>query len=158
VQEESVTYGRSTKNTVVRTSAAGATEIERTRPRIGAQRNMAIERAAHDWILKVDADERATLALRDQLSAVMAAPAFDVYRIRRENTYLGKVMRGGDMSRDWHVSFFRKTFRYNDSRVHEHLTGVRASGRLSGPLLHTPYLSLRHHAEKTVRYAQWGAE
>jgi glycosyltransferase involved in cell wall biosynthesis len=153
-----VADGGSTDDTVARARAGGATVLERTGPTIGAQRNAAIERASHDWILAVDADERATPSLRNQLAAVIADPAFDVYRIRRENTYLGKVMRGGDMARDWHVSFFRKTYRYNDSRVHEHLLNVRTVGRLEGPLLHTPYRSLRHHAEKTVMYSQWGAE
>jgi glycosyltransferase involved in cell wall biosynthesis len=153
-----VADGGSTDDTAARALAAGAVVLERTGPTIGAQRNAAIERASHEWILALDADERATLPLRDQLARVIASPAYDVYRIRRENTYLGKVMRGGDMGRDWHVSFFRKAYRYNDSRVHEHLVNVAATGRLDGPLRHTPYRSLRHHADKTVLYAQWGAE
>lgn len=157
-----VADGGSTDDTVARARAAGAVVLEHTGPTIGAQRNAAIERAANDWILALDADERATPSLRDQLAAAIAAtiaaPAFDVFRVRRENTYLGKVMRGGDMARDWHMCVFRKTFRYNDARVHERLTGVTATGRMAGPIQHMPYRSLRHHAEKTVRYAQWGAE
>lgn len=157
-REVIVADGGSTDDTVARARAAGAIVLERTGPTIGAQRNAAIERASNEWILALDADERATPALRDQLAAAIAAPQCDVYRVRRENSYLGKVLRGGDMARDWHVCVFRRTYRYNDARVHESLVGIRSTGRLPGPIQHTPYRDLRHHAEKTVRYAQWGAE
>jgi glycosyltransferase involved in cell wall biosynthesis len=152
-----VADGGSTDDTLAAAARAGAITLASTGPTIGAQRNAAIDRAAQPWILALDADESATPALRDELVATIAAPQHDVYRIRRQNTYLGRVMRHGHMARDWHICFFRNTHRYNDARVHERLVGVDATGRLAGPILHTPYADLAHHAEKLARYARWAA-
>lgn len=153
-----VADGGSTDDTERVARALGAVFVACAGTTIGGQRNAAIERAAHDWILALDADERADPVLRDQIAGVIAQRAFDVYRVRRRNTYLGRVMRHGEMARDWHVCLFRRAHRYNGSRVHEHLVDLGRTGRLAGPIAHEPYRDLAHHAEKIVRYEGWAAE
>jgi glycosyltransferase involved in cell wall biosynthesis len=152
-----VADGGSTDDTVAVARASGAITLEGTGPTIGAQRNAAIDRATQDWILALDADERATPALRDQLKRDLPNARCAAYRFRRENTYLGRTMRYGRFGRDWHLCVFRRDQRYTAARVHE---GVRVSGevgRLDGPILHTPYRDLAHHARKIVQYAEWAA-
>jgi glycosyltransferase involved in cell wall biosynthesis len=157
-REVLVADGGSSDDTVAQATALGATVLERTGPTVGAQRNAAIERASCDWILALDADERATPALRDELAVVVTQPSFDAYRVQRRNTYLGQVMRHGRLARDSHFCFFRRSFRYDDARVHERLVHVERAGRLRGPIDHTPYRDLAHHSAKLIQYAQWAAE
>src|SRR2546430_11456474 len=56
---------------------------------IGAQRNAAIAQARNEWVLALDADERVTDALREELGRVLATPAHEAYRVRdRKSTRL----------------------------------------------------------------------
>src|SRR2546430_17159104 len=57
---------------------------------IGAQRNAAIAQARNEWVLALDADERVTDALREELGRVLATPAHEAYRVRCENYFLGR--------------------------------------------------------------------
>src|SRR5215208_4531139 len=70
----------------------GARVLERTGPTIAAQRNLAIASARNHWILALDADERITEELREEISRVLRAPSHAAYRIRRRNFYLGKEL------------------------------------------------------------------
>ena len=53
-----------------------ATRVERHRDwtGYGAQKNYAAGLASHDWILSIDADERVTPALADEIRALLAQP------------------------------------------------------------------------------------
>lgn len=136
---------------------AGARVLERTGPTIAAQRNAAIAAASHPWVLALDADERITPELADELAGVLARPAHEAYRVRRRNFYLGVEQTRGGWGRDWVTRLFRRERRFVERRVHEGLETVADLGELQGTLLHTPYRTLRHHLEKLQRYAEWGA-
>src|SRR2546430_16928900 len=88
---------------------------------IGAQRNAAIARARNEWVLALDADERVTDALREELGRVLAAPAHQAYRVRCENYFLGRERKRGRWGHDWHVRLFRRDRRFSEDLVHEHL-------------------------------------
>jgi len=147
----------STDGTVEAARAAGATVLEGTGPTIAAQRNAAIAVARNPWVLAVDADERISPELATELATVLAAPAHEAYRVRCRNFYLGVEQTRGSWSRNWHIRLFPRERRYVERRVHEGLEQVDDVGELQGTLLHHPYRSLRHHLEKMIRYAEWGA-
>jgi len=147
----------STDDTVALARAAGATVLERTGPTIAAQRNAAIARARHQWVLALDADERATPELAAELAAVVAAPAHAAYRIRRRNFYLGVEQTRGSWARDWVLRLFGRDQRYIERRVHEGFPPIADRGDLAATIVHHPYKSLAHHIEKLHRYAEWGA-
>jgi glycosyltransferase involved in cell wall biosynthesis len=143
-------------------SGAGAIVMHDTSGTIGAQRNSAIARASHEWILVIDADERGSLALRDAVGEVIAQSigggGYGAYRIPRRNFFLGREIRHGGWDRDRPVRLFRATLRYNDSKVHEHVVAPGVVGVLRTPLLHYPYMSLDQYFEKFDRYSRWWAE
>lgn len=138
---------------------AGAVVFRHPFSTIGAQRNAAITRAAADWVLVVDADERGTPALGEAVRTAIARPdAPDAYRARRRNFFLGREIAHGGWERDMPVRLFRRTLRYDTRPVHEHVIVRGPVGLLEEPLLHTPYATLDEYFEKLLRYSRWWAE
>jgi len=153
-----VADGGSTDATVALARAAGATVLEHAGATIAAQRNAAIGIARNSWVFALDADERFTPELREELARVIAAPTHSAYRVRRRNFYLGREVTRGHWGRDWVARLFSHERRYIERRVHESLEAVENPGRLQGTLLHNPYRDLAHHMEKLELYARWGAQ
>lgn len=139
---------------------AGAVVLKTDATTIGLQRNAAIARAANEWILVVDADERGTPELRDEIARLLAAPSpsHDAYRVPRRNVFLRREIKHGGWERDRPVRLFRSSLQYNDSRVHEHVITTQAPGTLRSALWHYPYSSLRQYFDKFNRYSEWWAE
>jgi glycosyltransferase involved in cell wall biosynthesis len=153
-----VADGGSHDATVALARAGGAQVIERSGPTIAAQRNAAIGRARNPWVFALDADERFTDALRDEVARTVAAPRHQAYEVRRRNLYLGQELTRGHWGRDWVTRLFSRERRYVERRVHEHLERLDDVGRLESPLLHEPYRDLSEQLDKMNRYARWAAE
>jgi len=60
----------------------------------GRQKQFAVEQASHDWVLCLDADERAPPELAASLVRALDAPVAPVYRIARRNRFLGRGRSG----------------------------------------------------------------
>jgi len=125
---------------------------------IGGQRNAAIARATSSWILVVDADERATPELAEEIAAVIRSSRYDAYRIPRRNYFLGGEIRHGGWDRDRPVRLFKPAIRYNESRVHEHVEVTVPVGELTAMLVHEPYPHLDKWFEKLKTYSRWWAD
>src|SRR5713226_4025864 len=126
----------------------------------GPQCNWAMDQASHPWILVVDADERVTPELASEVGALLSSgPAENLYRLRRHNLFLGRVMRGSGWGRDRLVRLLRRgAARYPERRVHADIEPVGPAPTLSAPLLHHTFRSFDHYLGKLDRYARWGAE
>jgi len=149
----------STDDTVAIAKSAGAVVFTHPFTTIGCQRNAAIARARHDWILVVDADERGTSRLRDEVGRVVDGNGTNVaFRVRRRNFFLGREIRHGGWERDRPVRLFRARMRYDERPVHEHVMTDGAVGELSERLIHYPYASLGEYFAKLDRYSRWWAE
>lgn len=158
-EEVLVVENDSTDDTVARARAAGATVFSHPFRTIAGQRNAAIARATQEWVLVIDADERGTPALATAVGRVIDAPGGrDAWRVRRRNFFLGREVRHGGWERDRPVRLFRRTLRYEELAVHEHVITNAAVGELEEPLLHTPYANLDEYFEKLRRYSRGWAE
>jgi glycosyltransferase involved in cell wall biosynthesis len=153
-----VADGGSSDATVTVARGLGARVLEGTGPTIAAQRNAAIAVARNHWVLAVDADERISEQLQEEIAQVVRRPAHPAYRIRRRNFYLGKELTRGHWGRDWVTRLFTAERRFIGRRVHERLEPIPDAGVLQGFLDHIPYRSLSHQVDKMNRYARWGAE
>jgi glycosyltransferase involved in cell wall biosynthesis len=123
-----------------------------------SQKQFAIELAAHDWVLCLDADERVSEALHASIETVRAQHFVDAsgYRFARLSEYFGKFLRHGTAYPDHVLRLFdRRCGGWRGNReVHEAATvdgGVRT---LRGDLIHYPYRSLEQQLTKTQRYAR----
>lgn len=138
---------------------AGATVFSHPFRTIGAQRNVAIARARHDWILVLDADERCTPELATEVRSIVESPAGPAaYRIPRRNYFLGREVMHGEWAGDRPVRLFRRPLRYDERPVHEHVLTDGPVSVLRASLLHYPYASLDQYFEKLGRYSGWWAE
>ena len=158
-REVIVVENDSSDATVELANRAGATVMSHPFSTIGVQRNAAISRATSGWILVVDADERGSPALGDEIRRVVAAPdGREAFRVPRRNFFLGREVKHGGWASDRPIRLFRSTLRYNTSRVHEHVDVTGEIGELSEPLAHSTYTSLDDYFEKLDRYSRWWAE
>lgn len=126
------------------------------------QKNWAIERAQHEWILLLDADEIVTPELRAEIDALLAGDQIphDAYWIGRDNHFMGRRIYHTGWAGDKVIRFFhRDRGRYNDNQVHEEIVteGINV-GRLKGRMLHYTFKDLDHFLDKTRRYARWSAQ
>lgn len=150
----------STDDTVAKARGAGAVVFSHPFVTIGGQRNAAIARSSHDWILVLDADERATPALADELARRLATTV-QAWRLGRRNFFLGREIRHGGWGgkHDRPIRFFRRTLRYDERPVHEHVLVEGAVGELDEQILHEPYETLGEYFEKLVRYSRdWASQ
>lgn len=156
-----VVDGGSTDGTPSLAAAAGARLITVSGQTIADQRNAGIAAARNEWVLALDADERVSPQLRDELSAMFSGgrhPEHAAYRMKFRNHYLGRELRHGPWGRDWHVRLFTRQRRFVCHRVHEHLEAIDDVGSLTGSVMHYPYRDIAHHVAKIVKYARWGAD
>jgi glycosyltransferase involved in cell wall biosynthesis len=124
----------------------------------GAQRNWGLKRVATEWILAVDADERVTPELRDEILRTVEKPGFWAYEILRLNYVYDTAVRRGGLQRDWVTRLFHRDHAiWQRKRVHAELDVDGPKGRMRGLLLHYYVRSFNHMVEKMTRYATWSA-
>jgi glycosyltransferase involved in cell wall biosynthesis len=149
----------STDRTLAIAEAAGARIIQRAYGYSAQQKNWAIPQATHEWILLVDADERVTAGLRDEILALLAAgPRADGYWVRRDNWFMGRCIRRCGWGGDKVIRLFRRDVsRYQDRKVHAEIDLPGPLPSLSHPLEHHTFRSFAQYWRKLDLYSDWGA-
>lgn len=108
----------------------------------GKHRNAAYDLASYEWVLSLDADERVTDALRDEIAYLLAHnPTCNGYAIPRKN-FIGKTwVRYGGMYPSAQLRLFRKDkFRYDEyAEVHPQAYMPDPRGDLKSDILHYTY-------------------
>ena len=121
-------------------------------------RNWAIEQAAGPWVFMVDADERVTPKLAEEIRDAVARPGSVGYHIPRAFFFCGHRLRYGGCWPDEVLRLFRwDAGRYVERHVHERFEATGPVGRLKEPLLHYGYRDLDEYFEKFSRYAELAA-
>ena len=125
----------------------------------GPQKNRAVDLAAGDWVLSLDADEWVTLELRAAIERALAAPDNNVaFRMPRLSSYCGRFMRHSGWWPDRVTRLFRRGHaRFSDDRVHERLIVDGPVGTLNEPLLHEAIRDLDEALVKMNAYSTAGA-
>jgi len=150
----------STDATQEKARARGARVVVRDWPGYSAQKNFAAGEATHDWILSVDADERVTPDLKDEIqSALKGASQPAGYRIPRVTWHLGRWIRTTDWYPDYQLRLYdRRRARWKARKVHE---SVEADGEVTAfrhDLQHYAYRDIGHHHQTMDRYTTLAAE
>lgn len=136
--------------------AAGARVIEQEFLGHVRQKQLAIEAAAHDWVLCVDADERVSPELAAAVQGALAADAAGCagFEVARHTFYLGRFIDHGGWWPEWRLRLFdRRRGRWGGTDPHDHVLIDGAARRLAGELVHFNYRDLSHHAAKIDSYS-----
>jgi glycosyltransferase involved in cell wall biosynthesis len=137
----------------------GAEVFETTSwPGFGPQKNLALSKADGDWVFSIDADERVTPELRDQILAAAASGEANAYEMPRLSRFCGRFIHHGGWYPDYVTRLFRRgRARFSDDLVHERLIVDGATARLTSPLLHYTYDDFSQVLRKIDQYSTLGA-
>jgi len=123
-------------------------------PGFGPQKNRALALASKDWVLSVDADERLTQELRDEIKDVLISPKANCYAIPRSSWYCGRFMRHSGWSPDYVDRLFKRGSAYfSDNLVHERLIPSGQVKKLKSPMLHYSFRNFSQVLQKIDRYS-----
>lgn len=148
----------STDDTVQLAAQAGARVVETDWPGYGAQQNRGIDMAGGDWIYSLDADERITPALGEEIRGAITSGAFDGYDVPRRSLFVSRFMRHSGWWPDRTRRLVRKGCgRFTEHLVHANLRIDGPVGRLTHPMIHYSYRDLESVIEKINRYSSGSA-
>lgn len=152
----------STDATAAIAASLGARVVQVPFRGFGDLRNRALEECQFEWIFSLDADERCTKEVRDEILTLLAGRLpHDAYRVPRRNFMMGRWIRGSG----WYPNFrqpqlFRKGYmRYTPEPVHEgyELLSDKPVGTLRNAIWQIPFRNLEEVIAKANRYSSLGA-
>jgi glycosyltransferase involved in cell wall biosynthesis len=154
-----VVDAESTDETVALAGGCGARVLVRAWPGYAAQKNFAAAQASHDWILSLDADERVTPALAEEIRRLIdTGPTHQAYRMPRVTWHLGRWIRSTDWYPDYQLRLYdRRTAEWTGRYVHEGVRVTGTIGRLRHELQHFAYRDIADHLETMDRYTTLAA-
>lgn len=120
------------------------------------QRNFGLEKASGDWILYLDADERMTPELRDEILSIINHQSLTInhslvaFLVKRRNFYLGKEMFVDKV----HRLFKREKLEGWFGEVHESPKTQGPTGELKNSLIHFAHRSILSMLRKTEDWSE----
>ncbi len=149
----------STDRTVELAKSLGAKVLETDWPGWAKQKNRAIDAAAHNWILSLDADEwlpeGVEAIIRDALDGLLN----DAYTLPRKTFFLGKWIAHQGWYPDRQIRLFKKSVtRFSEVPVHEKVEPTNHTAALTVPINHESYVDLQQYFTKNKAYSTAQAE
>ena len=138
----------------------GARVIEHAWQGYSKQKNFAAEQARNDWILSIDADERLSIELADQIVQwKKPLPEGErAYSMPRRVFYLAAWISHSGWYPDRKIRLYDRRFcRWQGDFVHESLSVNGEIGIFKGDILHFPYRDWNDHLDRIARYTDLAA-
>jgi glycosyltransferase involved in cell wall biosynthesis len=134
--------------------------IQREYQNSASQKNWAIPQATYEWILLVDADERVTPELENEIKNKLSSePEESAFWIFRKNFFMGRHMKHSGLNTDKVIRLFKRDLcHYQDKNVHSEIETTGKVGFLKEKFTHNTYISLDDYIFKKNRYAWWSAK
>lgn len=122
----------------------GVRVVERRWTDFPTQRNAGLRLAVHDWVLFVDADERVTPELSQEVAKRVGSEACDGYWVPRRNRIFGRWMQGAGWWPDFQLRIMNRhrAVYAADRPVHELVEVNGTVERMLHPLEHFSYASV----------------
>lgn len=127
---------------------------------IDIQKNFGFEKAANEWILSIDADERVSDELAKEIKTILSAKPSSIAQINgfwipRKNFIFGKWIEYAGWYPDYQLRLFRKEKgKYTKRHMHEDITLEGKSAKLTGHIIHNNYDTITSFLSKTLVYAK----
>jgi glycosyltransferase involved in cell wall biosynthesis len=147
----------STDDTVPLARSAGAEIMIHRFEDYSQIRNVALDGIDSPWVFFVDADERATPELANEIRRVTTERPENGWWVPRHNYLFGKLTLGAGWYPDYQMRLLRHgTARY-ERPVHEIVVLEGGAGYLVNPLLHYNYENVAQFHAKQTRYSDYDA-
>ena len=129
-----------------------------------AQKNYALGKAAHDWVLCLDADERVSDDLREEVLMIKShgpdAQGYDGYYLPRKTMYLGRWMKHSGWYPDYKLRVFdKRKGQWEGTEPHDIVRVKGQTGYLTGDILHYSFTGgISHHLRKIDHFTTIAAQ
>ena len=145
----------STDNTVAVAKENKKVKVfERTFDDFSSQKNAAISKASHDWIVFFDPDEKITKQLSQEIINTLEDPRAIAYFVKREFYFMGKKIKFSGLQNDHVIRLFNKNYcSYNQNLVHEVMQANGGTATLKNKLPHYSYSSFDNYTAKMHHYS-----
>lgn len=148
----------STDDTARVAEALGAQVFKRKFDGFANQKNFALSKVTQPWALNLDADERLSPQLKEEISQAIANDQIAGYELPFCNYFLGKKMRFSGLNKEKHLRLVRaQSAHYVGGLVHE---GLKISGKiecLKYPVNHFSYDTIEAYFTKFNTYTSLAA-
>jgi glycosyltransferase involved in cell wall biosynthesis len=122
------------------------------------QKRYALSFAANEWVLSLDADERITPELKDEIVKLLPGDNSG-FKIKRKNFLMNKEITSCGWEKDYQLRLFKKDKTdLNERLVHEKFVVEGKVGTLNSPMLHYTFSSFKEYFEKINNYTSLKAE
>lgn len=119
-----------------------------------AQRNFGLEKAKGDWLLFVDADERVSQELRDEVIQIIAVSVTqNGFLLRRRDILWGRELKYGETGKIKLLRLARKNAGKWRRKVHEIWDVTGEIGELKSHLVHYPHQTISEFIADINRYS-----
>jgi len=125
-------------------------------PGFAAQKQFGLDRATKPWALSIDADERVTPELRNEIVALLSSSEIphSGYAIPRLSTFLGKFIYHCGWYPGYQLRLFRREVtRLSPARVHEGFLVDGSVDNLKNHFLHYTHPTLAESLKRLNRYS-----
>jgi len=122
------------------------------------QKRYALSLASCEWVLSIDADERISPELKEEIIKE-ETDQLDGFFIRRENYFFGKKITTCGWNKDFQLRLFRKSKTELPERpVHEGFKVNGKIGQLKNVITHNTFSSFHNYLKKVNEYTSLRAE
>lgn len=136
------------------------TILQRKYENSASQKNWAIPQAKYKWILILDADERITPELKQEIIEIIHSKSKESgFWIKRLNYFMGKKIRFSGWRGDKVIRLFKRDeCKYENKHVHAKIVSNGKIGTLKNNIIHNTFVSKEIYFKKLKRYAKWQAK
>lgn len=120
------------------------------------KKNFGIDKASGDWIFWIDADERVTEPLKEEILQITSSGDNDasVYKIGRTSFFINKFIKHCGWHPDFGIRLFKKSsgIKFSEVRVHESIEYNGKTKKLKNEIVHFTDLTFEHYISKMNSY------
>lgn len=150
----------STDNTIKLAKPLVTKILQREYKNSAAQKNWAIPQAKYKWVIILDADERISNILKEEIiNKINHDSKHSGFWIKRDNYFMQKKVFFSGWQGDKVIRLFKRDeCRYEKKHVHAEITTRGKIGMLNGKIIHNTFKTKEDYLKKLKRYAKWQAK
>ncbi len=127
------------------------------------QKQLAVDSCTYDWVIALDADERVTDPLRDEIvrlfSTTNESDLRPGYSVARKSFHLGRWIMHGGWYPDRNIRLFnRKSGHWTGTNPHDVIAIEGKAGHLKSALEHYVFSDLAHNVQTNNSYSSISAK